>query len=104
MQNELAAEGLPVPVRILGVNAVGAESANDVMCSGRSIPWLQDTASQRVWQSWNVTYRDVVILNAQNERVAIYSLTTHDLAAPADYDALKSMLRDAATSPVWSGN
>jgi hypothetical protein len=98
MQKELAAEGLVVPVRILGINAVGAEANNDVICDGRDIPWLQDTTGEQVWQSWNATYRDVVILNPQNERVAVYNLTTHDLASPADYDALKSMLRDLTSS------
>ena len=98
MQKELDAEGLAVPVQILGINAVGAESGNDVMCDGRDLPWLQDTAGEQVWQSWNVTYRDVVILNPQNERVAVYNLTTHDLATPANYDTLKSMLRDLASS------
>ena len=97
MQDELAAEGLPMPVQILGVNAAGLESGNDAMCSGRHIPWLQDTVSEDVWKSWNVTYRDVVILDAQNARVAIYNLTSHDLSNPANYDALKSKLRDLAT-------
>ena len=97
MQREIDAEGLPVEVHILGVNAVGHESRNAAACDGRDIPWLQDTADQNAWGSWNVTWRDVLILDEDNVPVAVYNLTDHDLAVPANYEELKSMLRNVAS-------
>jgi hypothetical protein len=97
MQDELAAEGLSLAIQILGVNPAGMESGNADMCSGRDLPWLQEPAGVSVWTSWAVTYRDVVIVNAANETVTAYNLTTHDLGTPADYAALKALLRSAAS-------
>jgi len=44
-----------------------------------------------------VTYRDVIILDADNIPVAVFNLTTHDLSAAGNRDALKQKLRDAGT-------
>ena len=92
MQTELAGEG----VQILGVNRIGAESGNGTNCDGRDIPWLQDRAGDDVWDLWQITYRDVLILDADNKPVATYNLTANDLGVAANYEALKMMLRDAA--------
>lgn len=96
MQAEIDALGLDTPVSILGVNAVGAESSNDAMCQGRRIPWLQDTVESDVWGSWNVTYRDVVVLDRHNGFVTAYNLTIHDLGNPDYYAELKKILLQAA--------
>jgi hypothetical protein len=98
MQNELDAAGLPVPVQILGLNAVGLESGNAAVCTGRDLPWLQDVAEQNVWLSWNVAWRDVWILDTENVPVAIYNLTEHNLADPPQYAELRQMLEDVANS------
>ena len=87
-------------MRSLGVNAIGLESGNQTICAGRALPWLQDVSSVDVWTSWGVTFRDVVILDAQNKRVGVYNLTEHDLRIPANYAALKSMLISAAAAPT----
>ena len=96
MQAEIDALHPAKTVRILGVNAVGQDSDNALMCSGRVLPWLQDTAQQNVWGSWNVTWRDVFVLDAQNRVLRIYNLTQYDLAITANYDTLKSILLNAA--------
>jgi hypothetical protein len=96
MQAEIDSTGTAKPVRILGVNAVGQESDNALICEGRSIPWLQDTGAQNVWSSWQVNYRDVVILDAENRVLEVYNLTQHDLAQPANYTELKDILSAAA--------
>lgn len=98
MQTELDATSTTVPIQILGVNETGLESGNPAITSGRVLPWLQDTAAQNVWQSWAVTYRDVVVLDAQNFPVAVYNVTTHDLGDPAKYAALKTLLIDTANA------
>jgi len=88
MQKEL---GL-APVRILGVNGIGLESGNTLVCEGRDLPWLQDTVDEHVWSQWQVTYRDVVILDGANVPVGVYNLTDHDLADPANYAELRALL------------
>lgn len=83
---------LPGTIEILGVNQVGVESGNAAICNGRDIPWLQETAADDVWGRWNVNYRDVIIVDADNVPVGVYNLTDHDLGVPANYDELKAML------------
>lgn len=63
------------------------------MTDGRTLPWLQDVAGQDVWTSWSVEYRDVVIVDAQGNRRDVFNLTTHDLSAQTNRDALKERLR-----------
>jgi hypothetical protein len=96
MQNELETENPGTIIRLLGCNQIGAEAGNDENCAGRDLPWLQDTIDQHVWTQWQVTYRDVVILDADNIPVDVYNLTTYDLANPANYAELKARLRAAA--------
>ena len=87
MQRELGAD-----VVIHGVNGVGHDSANDTVVDGRDLPWLQDVPEADVWKRWDIAYRDVVILDADNVVVGIYNLTDHNLADPRRYDELKAMM------------
>ncbi len=57
--------------------------------AGRDIPFLQEGPGDNVWKSWNVTFRDVWVLNGAGMPVAVYNLTVHDLATPANYQELK---------------
>lgn len=96
MQKELDAEALPVSVQVAGVNEAGEERDNARICDERDLPWLQESRSHSVWGAWDVSYRDVIILNADNEVVTIYNLTSHSLAETHNYDELKDLLRQAA--------
>ena len=96
MQDELVTENPATIIRILGCNQVGSESGNPSICVGRDIPWTQDTLAQNVWVNWGIAYRDVVVTDVDNVQVGVYNLTTNDLANPANYAALKQMLKDAA--------
>ena len=93
MEAELEAEA-PGAIALLGVGAAGEEAANTEMVSGRVLPWLQDTADANVWVAWQVTYRDVFVLDAKGEVRFVYNLTDNDLAKPGNYHALKTMLLD----------
>lgn len=94
MQKQLDAEA-PGAIAILGVNEAGLEATNDLMTTGRTLPWLQDRFEVNVWGLWQVEYRDVIIRDANGQRVGAYNLTTHDLADPANQTALKQLLLDA---------
>jgi hypothetical protein len=83
-------------VQFLGINQTGFESGNVSVTNGRTIPWLQDTAEQQVWTSWAITFRDVVILDAENKPIAVYNVTVNNLGDPAKYAELKQILLDAA--------
>ena len=96
MQKEIETEAWPTTVQIHGINAAGRESGNATICNGRTTPWLQDTSAAQVYQKWNVTYRDVIIVNELNQPVATYNLTSNNLGIPANYSALKALLQQAA--------
>ena len=96
MQQEIAAANPAHHVQILGINQIGQETDNDLICQGRVIPWLQETADHPVWTPWGVTWRDVVILDSENRRVSVYNLTQHDLGVQTNYDFLKQTILAAA--------
>lgn len=84
MHDDLAAAN--IDVSIFGINAVGLEAGNAEVCADNDIGWLQPMAGQEVWTEWGITMRDLVILDEDNIVIAIYNLTEHSLADPANYD------------------
>lgn len=99
MQAELDADTTAArEVRILGVNAPDLGD-NEGMVDGpppRVLPWLQDTQQAKVWDTWHVEWRDVVVLDGASQLVTVYNLTDHDLANPVYYAELKGILSAAA--------
>ncbi|MCH5377650.1 MAG: dockerin type I domain-containing protein [Planctomycetes bacterium] len=102
MQGELDAEYPVLRIQLMGVNELGQEAGNANTTDGRDIPWLQDVDDNGNARAdvasdlWNVTFRDVVILDGNNVKVGVYNLTQHNLAVAENYSTLKSMLIDAA--------
>ncbi len=96
MAQQITAEHPALKLQILGINAAGQEAGNASITLGRALPWLQDTPEEQAWTDWHVIWRDVVVLGPQNERLAVYNLTVHDLARPAAFDSLKTLLLYAA--------
>jgi len=78
------------------VNAVGLEAGNSLITANRLLPWVQPTAAEDPWALWPIEYRDVAILGPGNELLGTYNLTTHDLADPDNYAALRDLLITAA--------
>lgn len=98
MQAELNAANPKVAIHLIGINENGHQLGSPSMTTGRTLPWLDEGAMDQVWASWNVTFRDVVILDVQNRPVAVYNLTTHNLALATDYSDLKTLLLNVAQS------
>lgn len=96
---ELLAENPATRIRLSGINLAGLEDWDSLIVEGRTLPWLQDTPDQNVWESWIATWRDVMILDPQNVHVQTYNLTLHDLADPAYYAELKALLKGVADEP-----
>ena len=66
------------PIAIIGLNAVGFNT-KDSFIEGRTLPWLLDTKTERVWETWRAEYRDLIILDEENYPIAIYNLSETDL-------------------------
>ena len=66
------------------------------MTSGRDLPWLQDTTDEAVWDTWDPSYRDVIILDGNNEIYAVYNLTSYSLSDEDNFEELKALLIAAA--------
>ena len=81
---------------LFGVNVVGDEAWTAEAVAGRTIPYLQDVPAVDAWGSWQVTWRDVIVLDADNRVVRVYNLTDHDLGNPVNYAELRAILLDAA--------
>ncbi len=93
---ELSQEVTATPIRILGVNQAGASSGNPGMTQGRDLPWLQDDGATQVWDDWHANWRDLIILDEENTRVAVFNLTSHTLSDPSNYLEVKTLLRNLA--------
>ncbi len=102
MQQELEDTYPQLRINLIGVNELGHDYANGAVSEGRDLPWLQDVdensnGKSDVWYDlWDITYRDVMILNGDNVQVDSYNLTTYDLDVPANYAELREKLIDAA--------
>lgn len=96
MQSELRDDHADLAISLLAVNESGQSSGNaDAMASG-GLPLMQDDDTARVWEQWDAVWRDVQVVDADNQIVATYNLTDNDLGVPENYDTLKAMLIDAA--------
>lgn len=105
MQREIEIDHPELDITIIGLNLEGLEAGNPLMADGRNLPLLQDVDENGdhlsdVWSLWNVSYRDVVILNGGNEPVGVFNLTNRDLANPEHYDMLSQMFVEAASTAV----
>jgi len=77
------------------VNGAGLESGNDGFVTGKTLPLLQDTAAVDAWGRWQVTYRDVVVLDVEGRRRDVFNLTEHDLSNPGNLETLERILSAA---------
>jgi len=112
LQSELDTTATVRPIQILGINIKTQASSNPGICSApcdtdiprcgpRKLPWLQDTQAANVWTSWGVNADDIVVLDAQNRPIRVYTLLQgHSLELPANYAELKSILISAAAAPT----
>ena len=98
MQGELDTQYPDLDIEIVGVNENGYDSANETICDGRDIPWLQDTSGADWWGIWAPTYRDVLVLDSAGELAGVYNLTEHQLTDEANYVELKALIVEIAES------
>ncbi|MEM1034070.1 MAG: hypothetical protein AAGN82_27280 [Myxococcota bacterium] len=71
-------------------------NAPGAFADGRDLPFLEQPADGTVWSDWGIRYRDVVVLDADNEVVGIINLTDDSLAEPDNQDALLDIIFSVA--------
>ena len=62
------------------------------MISGRSLPWVQDNEDSRVWESWDVVIRDLILLDKSGHYFDMFNLTDFDISKDSNYQLLKEKL------------
>lgn len=80
------------------MNEAGLESGLEDLAEVTDLPILQDDETALVWATWSVTWRDVYVLDGDNEVYAVYNLTEHDLSDPVAYAELYDLFVAAAGS------
>ena len=102
LQTELQTTYSLLRIQLLGINQRGQEPGNEATTEGRGLPWLQDVDTDGNYLSdvardlWDLTYRDLVILDGDNTQVGVFNLDDHNLADSENYATLREMLVDAA--------
>ena len=74
------------------LNAGGAQN----LSTTQTLPMVQDNNTDLIWSNWGGAWRDVIILDGNNEVYDTFNLTTYSLSNSANYDALKQLFIDAA--------
>lgn len=102
MQTELQQTHPLLKIELIGINEPNQEAGNATATNGRDIPWLQDTDTNgnslpdASVDLWGMSFRDVVVLNGANEKIAKTNLNQNDLGNSGNYDTLKALLVEEA--------
>ena len=95
MQEDLDLNHPNLNIDILSVNKLGT-AGEEYLDASDNLPMVQDNSTDLIWATWGGGWRDVVILDGNNEIYAVYNLTTYTLSDSANYDTLKQLFIDAA--------
>ncbi|MEC8380244.1 MAG: hypothetical protein VXZ96_07980 [Myxococcota bacterium] len=96
MQAELDASYPNLPIQILAVNGIGYSSGIASLSSIHTLPMVEDTNTDLIWSQWGAVYRDVMILDGNNELVDAFNLTSSSLNSSSNYNALMQLFIDTA--------
>ena len=96
MQDELDAEYPSLDIEILSINKIGASSGVSSLSSDMDLPMVDDNSTDQIWSTWDGIWRDVIILDANNEIYAVYNLSTYSLSDSTNYNTLKDLFIEAA--------
>lgn len=87
MQAELQVEYPSLDIAILAVNQIGYEAGMSAIDSASTLPIVNDNETDNIWTTWHAMspepsqspWREIHILDAQNEIIHTFSLTSHNL-------------------------
>ena len=84
-------------IQIIGINtSASAHSDTTSICSGRDLPFLQDTSTENVWGIWNALQGDIFFLDRNGNLLQIYDVGDYNLTDPSHCEELKALLKQAA--------
>ena len=78
---------------INGIDYIGEDLNN--MIENRVLPWVQDNKNASVWNNWQVSLRDFIILNPNGEYYDKINLTEVAPSVNENYDNIKQLLIEA---------
>ena len=96
MQTELEQNHPQLDIKLFGINMIGTGAGTASFTTSHTLPMVQDDYTLEIWSDWGAQWRDVYVLNENNELVLIYNLTQYSLADINNYNTLKQHLIDAA--------
>ncbi len=85
-------------VEVIGINRSDQAANNGLVVNYQTLPWIQDTNEVGVWNAWEVTWRDVRIVNGRGELAAVLNLTSHNLYDDSNRSLMKQLLRAEAVA------
>jgi len=81
--------------QLLAINERGHSADIPIAVEGRELPLLQDDNRSLAWDNWGATWRDVMVLDAENEIIGIINLTGKSLNETENRAALETLLLEA---------
>jgi len=81
--------------QLLAINERGHTSGIPIAVEGQELPLLQDDNRSLAWDNWGATWRDVMVLDAENEIIGIINLTGKSLNETENRAALETLLLEA---------
>ena len=97
MQAELESSYPNLDIEIFAINMTGTSSGLQYFSSDLNRPVVQDDTATGIWNDWGASWRDVYILDQNNELILVYNLTTYNLSDSNNYNTLMQHFIDAAT-------
>ena len=96
MQADLEQTHPHLDIKLFGINMIGTGSGTASFTTSHTLPMVQDDSTLAIWNDWGAQWRDVYVLNENNELVLVYNLTQYSLADTTNYNTLKQHLIDTA--------
>ena len=97
MQAQLENNHPNLDIEIFAINMIGTGAGAGSLSSNINLPMVQDSSTLGIWNDWGAAWRDVFILNENNELVMVYNLTQNNLGNTSNYNTLMSHFIDIAT-------
>lgn len=97
MQTELDSTHPNLEIEIFAINMIGTGAGTAYFSPSLDLPMVQDSSSLEIWDDWGALWRDVFILNENNELVLTYNLTQNNLSNSSNYNTLMQYFVDTAS-------
>jgi hypothetical protein len=92
MQQRFDALTPPAPIQVVVVNEIGAEAGTASTLSGRSLPFVQDSAAAHVWMNWGASRYQLWLVDGMGRRVDVVDLSHFSLVDPSNATQMQTRL------------